>query len=141
MIDLAEPDNNENASIEKRTKMRIEQEQEKFDDDHYLADYFDDTEVIESTLLTYKPDFNDDEFTDKQMEVLKSLPKRTYALDKEQKLFAYLGLVDILFAYCYNNRINCGEKNVESGWTIAKLSSTLSYFNVSSSTKIAPHFY
>ena len=65
------------------------------------------------------------------MDCLKLLPKRTYLLDKKEKFYAYSGLIDILFAYCYDNRINCGENNVESGWTIAKLSSTLCWFVVS----------
>ena len=37
-----------------------------------------------------------------------------------------LGILDILFAYCYNHRTSEGENTVESTWTIWKLSSTLS---------------
>lgn len=100
-----------------------------------MADYFDDNELIEDTLLKYEPPFyssNDDEveYTDKEIDVLKALPRKSYVLDKEQTFSAYLGLVDILFAYCYDRRINCGETNVESGWTISKLSATLSWFDV-----------
>ena len=142
VIDLPSPDDYESSRAEKRSELRIENENAKFDEDHYLADFFDDTELIKDTLLKYQPDFysigsgsdEDDvslEYTDKEIDVLKSLPRRTYLLDKSQKMSAYLGLVDILYAYCYNNRVNCGESNVESGWTIAKLSSTLSWFDVS----------
>lgn len=121
--------------------MRIENEEEKFEDDHYLADLYDN-EYIDEVLLEYKPNFdkrhdddddedtNDGGFTQKEQDCLKSLPKKTYLLSKEQKFFAFTGLVDILYAYCYNNRVNCGEANVESGWTITKLSSTLSWFDV-----------
>jgi protein SHQ1 len=119
--------------------LRIENENEKFEDDHYLADLFDNN-YIESVLLKYKPDFggNGDEedehdaegFTQKEQDCLKQLPRKTFMLDKEQKFCAFAGLVDILFAYAYNNRVNCGETNVESGWTIVKLSSTLSWFDV-----------
>ena len=142
VIDLPSPDDYESSRAEKRSELRIENENAKFDEDHYLADFFDDTELIKDTLLKYQPDFysigscsDEDgvslEYTDKEIDVLKSLPRRTYLLDKSQKMSAYLGLVDILYAYCYNNRVNCGESNVESGWTIAKLSSTLSWFDVS----------
>jgi len=42
-----------------------------------------------------------------------------------------LGLLDILFAFAYNNRTTTGENTVESSWTIARLSPTLSWFDVS----------
>lgn len=147
MIDLPDPDN---TSIKERRKLRVENEDEKFDDDHYLADLYEN-EYIDEVLLKYKPDFSSNlreneeeeneesegneakdskEFTQSEQDCLKSLPKRTYLLSKEQKFFAFAGLVDILYAYCYTNRVNCGEKNVEAGWSIAKLSSTLSWFDV-----------
>ncbi|KAJ4454851.1 putative box H/ACA snoRNP assembly protein Shq1 [Paratrimastix pyriformis] len=37
------------------------------------------------------------------------------------------GLFDIMFAYCYNQRTTLGENTVESAWTIAKVSPTLSW--------------
>ena len=46
----------------------------------------------------------------------------------------YLGLVDIVYAYCYDLRTNLGESNCESGWTIAKLAATLSCLEVHSSS-------
>lgn len=128
---MPDPDN---ISAEKRTELRVENEKEKFDDDHYLADYFDDSGMIEGSILKFEHFFeNYDEtleYTDQEIDTLKNLPKKTFLLDKQEKFFAFCGLVDILYAYCYNTRINCGEKNVESGWTIAKLSSTLSWFDV-----------
>ena len=38
----------------------------------------------------------------------------------------YLGLVDLLFAYCFDYRINEGEVSIESAWNIVHLSSQLS---------------
>ena len=132
IIDLPDPDT---TPINERTQLRILNENEKFNSDHYLADFFDDTEMIENVILKYKTDElyqNDDsDYTEKEIDCLKSLLKKQYLLDKQEKLYAYSGIIDIIFAYCYNNRINCGESNVESGWTIAKLSSTLSWFDVS----------
>lgn len=91
--------------------------------------------MIESVLLKYEPEFyainaNSIEYTEKEFDCLKNLPKKTYLLSNREKCFAFCGLIDILYAYCYNNRATCGEKNVESGWNIAKLSSTLSWFDV-----------
>lgn len=130
IIDLPDPDT---TPIKERTQLRILNENEKFNSDHYLADFFDDTEMIENVILKYITDElyqNDDsDYTEKEIDCLKSLTKKQYLLDKQEKLYAYSGIIDIIFAYCYNNRINCGESNVESGWTIAKLSSTLSWFD------------
>lgn len=128
IVDLPEPDTNTKS----RREQRMADENKRFNDDHYLADYFDDSEIIESHLLTYKPTYKNpemQEYTEAEMDTLKNLPKKKYILDTEQKFHAYSGLVDILFAYCYTDRINCGEANVESGWTISKISSTLSWFD------------
>lgn len=54
-----------------------------------------------------------------------------HLLDETEIRVALLGLVDIMFAYAYNNRVTEGENTVESTWTIRKLSSTLSWFDVS----------
>lgn len=130
-VDLEDPDHNKNN----RTELRIANENSKFDDDHYLADFFDNDDMIESLILKYEPEYSNIEsdsieYTDEEVDALKNLPKKKYLLDCEQKFYAYSGLVDILFAYCYNERVNCGESNVESGWTIAKISSTLSWLDV-----------
>lgn len=127
IIDNPDPDI---LSIEKRRELRLENENEKFDQDHYLADYFDDSEMINDSILKFDLVWNEDEFSQEEIDCLKNMPKKTFMLDKEQKFYAFLGLVDILYAYCYNQRINLGDSNVESGWTIAKLSSTLSWFDI-----------
>ena len=47
----------------------------------------------------------------------------------------YYGLIDILFAHCYNIRTTEGEDTVESGWTVCKLSGTLCSFGTYKSVK------
>jgi len=131
IIDLPEPDS---TPVAQRKALRLENETEKFIDEHYLADLYDG-EYIEDALLKYRPwwydveDFDKLEYTQAELDCLKELPKKSFLLEKKEKLDACIGLVDILYSYCYSNRINCGEKNVEAGWTIAKLSSTLSWFD------------
>lgn len=125
-VDLEDPDHNK----DNRTELRIENENSKFDDDHYLADFFDNDDMIESLILKYEPEYSQiNDYTEDEVDALKNLPKKKFLLDCEQKFYAYSGLVDILFAYCYNERVNCGESNVECGWTIAKMSSTLSWLD------------
>lgn len=69
-------------------------------------------------------------FTQEEKELLKSIGNRDYLLDSQEYKVALLSLVDILFAYAYDYRTTFGEESVESAWTINKLSSTLSWLQV-----------
>ncbi|ELU11824.1 hypothetical protein CAPTEDRAFT_188632 [Capitella teleta] len=65
-------------------------------------------------------------------------PKYGFANQKHgvlKRLQVFFGLVDIIFAYAYNQRTTQGENSVESGWTICKLSSTLSWLEVFNNLK------
>ncbi|KAJ3188872.1 Hsp90 cochaperone shq1 [Gaertneriomyces sp. JEL0708] len=72
-------------------------------------------------------------FTEREQELMRSLPNKEYLLDNERA--TYLGLVDIVYAYCYNYRTTEGDNTVESPWTICKLSSTLSCFDTFSTLR------
>lgn len=65
------------------------------------------------------------------MDILKELPNKEYLLSAKEENAVLLGLVDILFAYCYDKRTFGFENSVENGWVTNKLSSTLSWFDVS----------
>lgn len=67
---------------------------------------------------------------DVEKDLLKELPNKEYLLDESEMKIALYSMVDILFASCYNYRTTLGENTVESSWTINKLSSTLSWFQV-----------
>jgi protein SHQ1 len=127
VIDLYEP---EATDLAQRTMQRKEDEQEAFDVEHYLADYVND-ETIEELLL-FKPRFASGKkkeilWNEVEQTMLQNLPKKRYLLNDERAV--YLSLIDILCAYCYNHRTFFGENTVESGWTISKLTSTLSWFD------------
>ncbi|KAJ2810244.1 hypothetical protein GGI24_007062, partial [Coemansia furcata] len=64
------------------------------------------------------------EFTDKENATMLDLPRKVHLVSDRQTL--YLGLVDIIFAYCLDHRINQGDSTVESLWTIGAVSSTFS---------------
>ncbi|CAG9794815.1 unnamed protein product [Diatraea saccharalis] len=124
----------ENVAVRDRTNMRIEYENDKFSSDHYLADLYED-ELI-APYLCHPPywesseNSNNIEFTEEEVGVLKELPNKHYLLSKSEKKQILLGLIDILFGYCYDKRTTLNESTVESSWTINKLSSTLSWFCV-----------
>ncbi|KTG06485.1 hypothetical protein cypCar_00003652, partial [Cyprinus carpio] len=66
-------------------------------------------------------------FTEEEKEQMRKFTNRSYLLDKKARFHAWLGLVDIVLAYVYDVRTTEGEHNVESAWTIRKLSGTLSW--------------
>ncbi|TPX37196.1 hypothetical protein SmJEL517_g00812 [Synchytrium microbalum] len=67
-------------------------------------------------------------FTPSEQEVMRNLPKKPYLIEDSKQL--YLGLVDILYAYCLDSRITEGEHTRESAILIGKLSSSFSCFEV-----------
>ncbi|OCT85918.1 hypothetical protein XELAEV_18024088mg [Xenopus laevis] len=139
VIDLRDPDV---TPASERTRRRLAAEKMKFDPDHYLADLFEDEPV--QHLLKYQPWWAAEidagcsqsaenqerrvSFSDKQKEQLRKFTNKSHLLDKKTQQQAYLGLIDLLLAYCYEVRVTEGERNVESAWNIRKLSSTLSWF-------------
>ena len=62
-------------------------------------------------------------------QALLSLPRKEFLLSADGRRRALYGLFDVLFAYCYDVRTTEGEATVESGWTIRRLSSQLSYLD------------
>lgn len=100
---------------------------------------------IDNKLTLQKIDEQAIKFTDEDIDSMIRLPKRecmlifNYSIINflilildiiENERHTMLSLVDIMFAYAYYVRTNFGEDNVEADWTIAKLSSTLSWFEV-----------
>lgn len=140
VIDLKNP---EGTTTAERRQARLEAEASAFSPDHYLADLFEDEEI--KGLLKYRPwwtklkpssgqegeavvSFNDDE-----KEQMRKFTNRSYLLDKATRHQVWLSLVDVLLAYCYEVLSTEGEHNVESPWTIRKLSGTLCWLETYSS--------
>ena len=119
--------------MEDRKKLQKQHELESFSEEHYLADLTEPESHQE--YLNYECEWEklqtvDVSFTDAEKDILKELPNKQYLLTEEECMLALYGMVDILYASCYNCRTTCGENTVESSWTINKLSSTLSWFQV-----------
>ncbi|KAI8808749.1 SHQ1 protein-domain-containing protein [Cladochytrium replicatum] len=149
IIDIDDIDRSTPAS---RREERIANEDLKFDPEYYFFDMKEDEEI--QRLILFKPDtwkslkkkqeargegaditeaqlFG--EFTDRENDMMRKLPNKQYILDDERAI--YLSMIDIMFGYCYNYRTMEGQNTVESPWTIAKLSATLSCFETFSSIK------
>ncbi|XP_072178404.1 protein SHQ1 homolog isoform X1 [Diadema setosum] len=145
VVDIQEADS---VSLPERKRARLNAERDKFDDSHYLADFYQEDAIL--PFLQYRPSWvhnyqkmrekmtraGDSEesgkvsadvmFSEEETELMRKLPRKEYILNNVEERGALLGVADILFAYAYNVRTNEGENSVESAWTVCKLSSTLS---------------
>ncbi|KAE8297957.1 Protein SHQ1-like protein [Larimichthys crocea] len=143
LSDVIDVKNPEGTTAAERRQARLEAEASAFSPDHYLADLFEDDEI--KGLLKFTPWWaklspsTEQEggaavsFTDDEKEQLRKFTNRSYLLDKTCRYQAWLSLVDILLAYSYEERSTEGEHNVESPWTIRKLSGTLCWLEAYSS--------
>jgi hypothetical protein len=75
-------------------------------------------------------------FTETENELLRRLRNREYVLSRGELSIVVGGLVDLLIAYAYDHRTTQGEPTVESAWTIAILSPTLSWLNSSADLNV-----
>ncbi|KFD62665.1 hypothetical protein M514_03775 [Trichuris suis] len=129
LIDIEDPDC---YTSTRRRQILYEKERDKFSEDAYLADLHN--EEVGRLLALKDPwkrricsdSFLQAPFSIDEIERLKSLPKKNVAVIAELERSALFSLVDILFGFAYDCRINDGDDCVESGWNIRKLSSTLS---------------
>ncbi|RMB99024.1 hypothetical protein DUI87_24570 [Hirundo rustica rustica] len=127
VIDIKDPDQ---TPAKERRRKRLAAEAAKFEPDHYLADFFEDEAI--KHLLKYKPWWIDAHkkmtalqgeshqehdspafvvFSEEEREQMRKFTNKSYLLDKRSRHHVYLGLIDILLAYCYEICVNEGEKN------------------------------
>lgn len=135
IIDLPLPDT---TLAENREQLRKKHELDSFKEEHYLADLVQ-MECVQP-FVSFESEWDahkevDVSLSDAEKDILKELPNKEYLMDENMTRCALFGMVDILFASCYNHRTTLGEHTVESGWTINKLSSTLCWLQVQSRNK------
>ncbi|XP_019741360.1 protein SHQ1 homolog, partial [Hippocampus comes] len=140
VVDVKNPDS---TTTTERRRARLEAEAEAFSPDHYLADLFEDDEIRRLlqfrswwTKLVPSPEQEEEpviQFSSEEKEQLRKFNNQSYLLDKTLRHQVWLSLVDIILAYCYEVRSTQGEHNVESPWTIRKLSGTLCWLETYSS--------
>lgn len=131
VVDVANPDTQ--PLVERRAE-RLEQEKKEFNPEHYLADFFQ-TDNIDSLLVFEIPQDEDgsaSEWNEAEHNLLRSFKHKEFLMDHDTVQSTYLGLVDILLAFCYDSRTTMCDPTVESAWTIAKISGTLSWLEVKS---------
>ncbi|KAK4290660.1 hypothetical protein Pmani_036459 [Petrolisthes manimaculis] len=129
VVDISDPDN---KSAAQRREERVAHELSAFDEDHYLADYFEvdtATQCVEFIPEFYSITSDEVELKESEQEALLRLPRKEHLLDPGSRSAVYLGLVDLLYAWAYNHRVTLGENCVESAWNVSKISATLSWLD------------
>ena len=121
VIDIKCPDK---IAFSKRTELRIEKELKDFDPDHYLSDLYEPDDTLTEIVAFDVKAIEGRKDADLSAKLV-GFSRKDTKIEPKHRLSTLCGLIDIIFGFCYDQRVNLGEVNSESGWTIAKLSSTL----------------
>ncbi|KAI0807205.1 SHQ1-domain-containing protein [Fomes fomentarius] len=118
----------ETCPPEERRRRRLKHEDEKWDEEHYIADYADDEYIRElvawphpNTIAT-----NEVQYTEKENLVMVRLPRKEYLATPAQTHYLYLTLLTLLFSYAYETRTTQHDPTPESAWTLATLTPAFS---------------
>ncbi|KAI6648472.1 Protein SHQ1-like [Oopsacas minuta] len=134
LVSLPDPDRTPHTQ---RGVLRKSFENLEFDPEHYLADTMEIHHL--ENIFSFTPSWDKIEkiakLNEKDKLLLTQLPKKQYLIESPMEYQLLYGLIDIVYAYCYANRSTAGEMDVESAWTIWKLSSTLSWLQSFSSIR------
>ncbi|KAI0637170.1 SHQ1-domain-containing protein [Trametes polyzona] len=118
----------ETCPPQERRQRRLRHEEQKWDEDHYMADYADD-EYIQELIAWPNPHSTATEafeYTEQENLVMLRLPRKEYLATPEQTHDLYLTLLTLLFAYAYETRTTQHDPTPESAWTLASLTPAFS---------------
>ncbi|KAI0664996.1 SHQ1-domain-containing protein [Cubamyces menziesii] len=118
----------ETCSPQERRSRRLKREEEKWDEEYYMADYADD-EYIRELIAWPNPHTTSTEefqYTEKENLVMLRLPRKEYLATPAQIHNLYLTLLTLLFAYAYETRTTQHDPTPESAWTLSSLTPAFS---------------
>ena len=133
ITDIPKPDS---TMLSERRILREERENEDFDPDKIISDYIQlcKTEqnpkniIVEVHPEYIEPLFSD--FTPEERRQLLEIPRKDFIIFRDFIKPNFRSLVDILYGAIYDIILFGAEGSCESHWTIAKLSATLSWFDI-----------
>ncbi|KAI0690061.1 SHQ1-domain-containing protein [Cytidiella melzeri] len=118
----------ESSHSQERRQKRLKHENEKFDEEHYIADFADDEYIIE--LCSWKHPYanldSDWSYTEVEKLAMLRLPRKEYIATTSQTHNLYLTLITLLYAYAYDSRTTQKDPTPESPWTICSLTPAFS---------------
>ncbi|KAF9466313.1 SHQ1-domain-containing protein [Collybia nuda] len=113
----------ETCTHPERRKIRLKHEDEKWDEEYYMADYADNEHILD--LLKWKhPHAIDNQkfqYTEEENATILRLPRREYLPTLAQTHGLYLTLITLLFSYAYESRTTQHDPTPESAWTLGIL--------------------
>jgi len=123
----------ETASDVVRTEMRVVHEDEKWDEEYYIADFVNDEEIQEHIAWTspFQSLTEPIQFSEAEQATMLKLPRKEYLVSPAQSRSLYITLITILFAYAYDMRTTQHDPTSESAWTLAILTPCMSALDVS----------
>ncbi|XP_059482522.1 protein SHQ1 homolog [Neocloeon triangulifer] len=128
LMDLKYPDS---TPASEREKLQEDWENEHFSQEHFLADWAEEDELIKPLLeedLHCVPEISDSEFSAEEQERLIRLPKLDIiALTAAEQKTALLSLAEILFCWAHEQISTQGDTGPESARSVRRLSSTFSW--------------
>ncbi|KAL7071521.1 hypothetical protein ACQ4LE_009479 [Meloidogyne hapla] len=127
IADLIDLDDPENILIEERNQKLKEFDEKHFSEQYYLADLFSQEQYQNEAMQFYLDKkyliLAEEDCSDLKDLRIRKLEKFTKEINEK----IALSLVDIIFGFAYDFRTTLGEHSVESGWTISKLSPSLTF--------------
>jgi len=120
--------NAETLPVQDRRNLRLTHENDKWDEEHYMADYADDEQMQE--LLTWVhphiANTKDVIYTDEEKLTMIQLPRKEYLASPLQNRCIYQTLISLLFTYAYDSRTTQHDPTPESAWTMSVLTPAFS---------------
>ncbi|CDO70721.1 hypothetical protein BN946_scf184798.g36 [Trametes cinnabarina] len=118
----------ETCPPQERRERRLKHEEQKWDEEHYMADYADDGYIQEliAWLNPHTTSTEELQYTEKENLAMLRLPRKEYLATPEQTHNLYLTLLTLLFAYAYEIRTTQYDPTPESAWTISSLTPAFS---------------
>ncbi|KAI0086332.1 SHQ1-domain-containing protein [Irpex rosettiformis] len=118
----------ETSRPSERRQRRLKHENDKFDEEHYIADFADDEYIVE--LCNWEHPFSsletDWSYTEEEKLSMLRLPRKEYLISPVQNHHLYLTLLMLLFSYAYDSRTTQKDPTPESPWTICSLTAAFS---------------
>ncbi|THH33920.1 hypothetical protein EUX98_g349 [Antrodiella citrinella] len=118
----------ETCTAPERRARRTKRENEKWDEEYYLADFADD-EYIKDLIAWEHPFVSLDGevvYTEEENLAMLRLPRKEYLPTPAQTAGIYHTLLTILFSHAYDARTTQHDPTSESGWTISILTPAFS---------------
>jgi len=76
-------------------------------------------------------------WSEEETTAMQRLANRDFLMDPVERATALSGVLSVVMAYCYEERMTGGDFGVESAWTVAKLSAALSWLQPLASSRDA----